>query len=347
MPKSKPAWAPSPPLAVGQHNFAASYGGDNGYSSSQTGAATTLTVSPASTALAVSASPATALAGKTVALTATVTTPTGTVGGVGIAPTGTVTFFADGAPISGQPIYTPTPGVQAGYNMAENAATLVAALGYSAVSNATITASYSGDANYMPSNYTTSPATDSVALTVAPYLITATNTSTSNPVLIPAPGQQGVETLTVQLGSGVNSLALACSVGPATANGAPACSFSSNTITKSGATTKLYLNTVAPSSAVSRPYTPFILLSGPQSLPMAAMLAVILLVVVALCRLRDVWLLASVLLLVALCSTCGTTSTTQPAGEASTVGTAPGVYTVTVYGPQSGPAPVAVYFQIE
>jgi hypothetical protein len=336
---------PVPLLPVGQHSFAASYGGDNSYSSSQTAAATTLVVAPAITSLAVTASPATELAGKNVTLTATVTAPTGTVGGVGIAPTGTVTFFANGTQISGQPSYTPTPGVQSGYGLAENAANLVATLGYSAASTATITASYSGDANYMPSNYTTSPATDSVALTVVPYLISAQNTSTSNPIVIPAPGEQGYETLTVQLGAGTNSLTLACSVGPTTASGSPTCSFSNNTVTKSGTVT-LALNTVAPSSALSRPDAPFRLLGAPLSCQAAAMLAIILLAVVSFLRRRYVWLLASVLLLVTLCATCGTTNT-QPAGGASSPGTAPGVYTVSAYGLQSGSPPVTVYFQVE
>jgi hypothetical protein len=323
---------------VGQHSFQASYSGDSSYSGSKTNTASTLVVAPATTNVTVSSNATTALVGEKVTLTATVTTPTSSVGSVGEAPTGTVTFYANG-----QPTTKPSQGSQASLGEAENVASLTAILVYTAASTATITASYSGDSNYLPSNSATSSSTASAVLTVVPYLITAQHTSSSSPIIIPAAGQQGFAPLTVQLGTDITSLNLGCSVGPTPAADSPTCSFSGDPVTRSG-TVYLLLNTTAPSTA-SRLYLPPGLLKSPMA---GVVILVIAVSVISYRRRRSVWVLVLLMLLASLCAVCGTTSTpTSSANNTSQPGTPAGVYTVTAYGLQSGPPPVTVYFQVE
>ena len=145
---------PLPALAVGQHSFQASYGGDNSYAGSQTIAGTSLLVTPATTNLTVTSSPVTVLAGSTVTLAANVTAPTSAVGGVGAAPTGTVTFYSNGTAVTGQLGSTPTSGAQSGLGQPEIAASWTETLAYKPTATGTITATYSGDANYLSSSGT-------------------------------------------------------------------------------------------------------------------------------------------------------------------------------------------------
>src|SRR5208282_4383528 len=114
------------------------YSGDNSFNPNTT--SQTMTITPAPTSIsnvAVSQSPVNANAPFTV--TATVATSSS-----GAAPTGTVTFLANGTPLTGTVQYTPVAGGSSNY--AYLSASLTTSLATPATY--TITATYSGDGNY-------------------------------------------------------------------------------------------------------------------------------------------------------------------------------------------------------
>jgi len=132
-------------LTVGSHTLAASYSGDASYKTSSTTVG--ITVGPDATVLAnVALNPSTVNATQNFTATVTVTTPTATTS-YGAAPTGTVTFLANGTALTGTVSYTPTTGNPSTGLPATLAATLTTSI--STPGTYTITATYTtGDGNY-------------------------------------------------------------------------------------------------------------------------------------------------------------------------------------------------------
>ena len=125
-------------LTAGSHVLAGSYSGDPSYKAS-TITPVTVTITQAATAINNVAAPGTANANQQFTVTAAVATSSS-----GVAPTGTVKFFANGTLLPGTVQYTPINGSASGN------ASLGASLSTS-ISTAgtyTITATYSGDGNY-------------------------------------------------------------------------------------------------------------------------------------------------------------------------------------------------------
>jgi hypothetical protein len=126
-------------LPGGSHSLQVGYPGDNSFIAST--ATTAIGITPANTTIA-TPSVAAASVGTPVQLNTTIQASS-----TGLAPTGTVTFFANGTAISGTPAYSSTPGTGSG------TATLSASLTsssspFSVSGGYTITATYSGDTNY-------------------------------------------------------------------------------------------------------------------------------------------------------------------------------------------------------
>jgi hypothetical protein len=158
-------------LTLGTHNIAAQYSGDANYSS-ETSSSLTIAVAKGVTTITVAANPATLTAGSSIALTATIA-PNPAIPGTAT-PTGTVNFY-DGTTLLGTA------------NVASSAASLTGVLLSGSV-NHSITAAYSGDANWLTSN--------SAALLLQSPLLGDTITLTASPTN-PAPGQSVVLTATV------------------------------------------------------------------------------------------------------------------------------------------------------
>lgn len=119
-------------LSVGAHSITAAYSGDNNFAAS-TSTAVTQTIGQAGTVTGLAASANTPTVGQTVTFTATVTVAAPGAG----TPTGTVTFSANGTPL------TCTGGSQA---VSSGQATCLYA--FSTAGAQSITASYSGDTNF-------------------------------------------------------------------------------------------------------------------------------------------------------------------------------------------------------
>lgn len=126
--------------AAGSHTITASYGADANFTGSTSPPATvTVQATPTTTALA-PPSPSPASTNQAVTLTATVTP-----GITGASqPTGTVAFLDGGAPISGCGAQPLTPG--------SSSSTAACTVSYPAAGSHTITATYTGDANFTGSS---------------------------------------------------------------------------------------------------------------------------------------------------------------------------------------------------
>lgn len=136
-------------LTGGTHNLAATYSGDNSYLPS-TSSTATITVSPASTQTAVSYIPnVQALVGTPVTISSNVVTNSYS----GAVPTGTITFYDGTAVLSGTVTYTSNLGQ---LNVLYPSLAGVIAANFTTSGTHSITARYSGDANYAPSSTTTS-----------------------------------------------------------------------------------------------------------------------------------------------------------------------------------------------
>jgi hypothetical protein len=145
-------------LAVGPHSLVAQYGGDSNYNAGSASAA--ITVHPADTSMSGLYIPG-ITAGQQAYMYVYVNTTS-----YGVAPTGTITFYANGKALTGTSSYGSNGGGYGSY------AYMVAY--FSSDSNAfltpgsyAITASYSGDSNY---NSSTSAATDVTVLYPTPQL---------------------------------------------------------------------------------------------------------------------------------------------------------------------------------
>jgi hypothetical protein len=223
-------------LGPGSHDVAASYSGDVSFEPSTATAA--ITIGKAATTSALTSSASSIQYGDSVTLTAAVTTASN-----GAAPMGTVQFLNGSTPISGTVAYKGSAGSGSG------PATLAAVLVASLPSSATISAKYSGDADY--SGNTSAPTT----VNVVPGFTLSMKPAT---ISVAAAGQSGSSTLTVGFGPEFSgTVSFNCAL-PASMQAA-ACSFSPSSLTGSGNAT-LTLSTTAASVSWSRrsPGGPFI-----------------------------------------------------------------------------------------
>src|SRR5215472_2529122 len=152
----------APTLGGGTHSLLALYSGDVSYQSS-TSAAHPLTITPAPTFQQWVNDPSFAVVGQTFPLETVVDT-----GVAGVSPTGTVVFYDGNSPLPGTVTYSPQGQ---GVNVVLYASTTTS---ISTGGSHTITAQYSGDANYGPS--TSSPITFVVKY---PTLLTQSESATT------------------------------------------------------------------------------------------------------------------------------------------------------------------------
>jgi len=214
-------------FGAGAHSVIASYLGDSSYQPSQSSPPYTFTMTQAATT--------TVVQDQGTSLSANITTNSG-----GNPPTGTVTFFVDGAQAgSPSPIVQQTPAVI-------NPQTDVVITGASATASLTVgkppaksfKAMYNGDTNYISSTSSTA-----VDFTLA---------ASASTVLVATPGGSADVVLTI---TAVNGLPGTVQFGPSSCAGLPAeatCSFTPASITGSGTTT-LMITTKAATVATLEP----------------------------------------------------------------------------------------------
>jgi hypothetical protein len=215
---------------AGTHAVVATYEGNTSYNGS-TSATDTITIAQAATSIGVTASATTVASGAPVTLTAVVSTTS-----LGFAPTGAVQFLNSGVPIG---TGTPT-GVNGSFS---SYAMLTATLTTSFTSNATITAQYQPDLNYLGS--TSSPLTVTISSGTPDFSLVATP-----PSFTISRGASGTTTigLTAVAGSGFTaSVNFTCAL-PSTMTEA-SCSLQPLSTTP-GNTTTLTVNTTAPSTVI-------------------------------------------------------------------------------------------------
>lgn len=202
-------------LLGGSHTLVANYSGDASY---KPGSSTpvVITVNTAPTTFSTVTAPGSVGLNQNFTVTATLATTS-----YGVAPTGTVKFFANGVQLPGTVTYSPTNGGVAGF------AALGASLTTSISTSGTyaITATYSGDTNY--TSQASSPSaqivvsgpTFTLAVTPNPPSTTVNTNVTWNIVLTPQNGYSGTVTLSCTAGA------------PAT------CAFSTNPVVLTSLTT--------------------------------------------------------------------------------------------------------------
>ena len=219
-------------LRPGQHSLTAQYSGDSGLNAS-TSSSVNLTINPAPTVTALSASPTSIAQGTSTMLTAIVSS-TAFAGAPSAAfPGGTVTFSSGTTQLGTAQLFGITLD-QSGVHITASLSTASLSAGQN-----TIVAQYSGDADY------TSSISNSVVVNVqADFTFTAGGPS----ITIPSPGGSGSLALTItgQTGysSTVNFTSASCSGFPFGAH----CTFSPPSVTGSGNTT-LTVSTMAPTFA--------------------------------------------------------------------------------------------------
>jgi hypothetical protein len=223
-------------FTAGQHALTAFYGGDGSFKSG-TSSPVNFTISQATTALTVTASPSAVGQGNNVLLTAKLSTPAfGGQTAVWNFPTGTVTFFNGSTQLGSSQL---NDGQLTG-----NGETVLAGLDITTLPTGqnNITAQYSGDSNFIASSASGTTVTVDADFTVA---------AASSSVTIGSPGGSITNSLTVTGQTGYNSTinfsANSCSGLPALSS----CSFSPGTVTGSGSTT-VTITTAAPTSAALR-----------------------------------------------------------------------------------------------
>lgn len=288
-------------LVPGSHSITASYNGDNSFSPN-TSSPVDITVTKAATTLSV----ADAGDGQSETLTATVSTTSG-----GLAPSGSVTFFADGKQV-GSP--APLSGGDGSGNLqsgAFTAATAIASLSATLGGAQTVTATYSGDGNYSAAT----PANPNFSLIPAGITIT-----------VPSPGKSGTVTINVRSLQGFSGTV---SFGPGSCAGLPiksSCSFNPASVTAHGSTT-LTITTTAPTSAMlNSGHSSFLA----WSMSSAGLIGMLLLGTPARRRRWSVLLSVLVIAFLAIAPGCGGGG--GSGGGGGTPGTPTGTYTITVTG---------------
>lgn len=213
-------------LTGGTHTIAASYSGDQSYKASST--SFSVTVTPAVTSISNVSAPGSANAGQSFTVSATVAAPLS----YGIAPTGTVVFYANGTALSGTVQYSPQAGNYGTGLPASLGATLTTSL--STAGTYTITAAYTtGDGNY--SSQSSSNSVQIVINATSSFTLSANPTS----VTIAPGGAAGTSTITVNPVDGfTGNVTLAASGAPtgvtATFSPNPTATTSTLSLTASG-----------------------------------------------------------------------------------------------------------------
>ena len=212
-------------FGAGGHAITATYNGDPSFSPSPASAPVTFNITQAATTSSVTALGA--------YLSAIVSTKSG-----GNGPTGTITFFVDGAQ-AGSPVpASPVSGMIDPLTDAVTQGALASAnLNLSKPPSSSFKVVYSGDANYVGS---TSPAAGDFSMTGSATVVT-----------LPSQGSSGTLTLTV---TAVNGFAGGLQFSGSSCSGLPSessCSFSPTSLPGSGTTT-LTITTKAPAAAVLR-----------------------------------------------------------------------------------------------
>ena len=212
-------------LSGGPHALSATYSGDISYNPVTTPVTDTVTVSRATTATALSASPSTVNPGSNVILTATISSASNSAVGA----TGTVTFFNGGTQI-GSPV-TVTPAAASASAGAGGTAAMTTS--FPSAGTDSITATYNGDTNYATSTsagvtvtvgQVTTTSVTSSAMSIAAggsVTLTATVATTSH-----GAGPTG----TVQFKNGASALSTAATCTP-TAGTTTATAFCTATLT--------------------------------------------------------------------------------------------------------------------
>lgn len=205
-------------LAVGSHSFRATYQGDASYDPSAASAAIALTVTQAATNTTLTSNLNAVSSSQSVILTASVDTVS-----LGVNPTGSVSFFNSGKLIGTVPnnqlVSAPVNGLDA----------VQAVLTATLSASGSITATYSGDTNYV-----TSTTSSGVSITVNAPGVNTSSSGCSGTITISAPGGSGTCVIAV---SGANSfagavtLSAAVTVEPSGAVYFPVCTFAPVTIT--------------------------------------------------------------------------------------------------------------------
>jgi hypothetical protein len=288
-------------------------------------------------------SPLSVTAGQSTTLTATVSSDS-----IGVAPSGTVTFFASGTAISGTVSYTRTNGTLLGTQLTGgNLATLTATLTYTPTVSTTITAQYVAGSD---PNYTSSAVSAGVALTAgASFSVTSPNSTSGTAVPITAQGGSGTSTLAVTLTAGAITLSSTLTSAPSGAVDLPTCAFSPNPVTASGNVMFTCGTTAAlvPPAPTARPNlrgTPLTWILATA----AAFLAVLILLALPERR-RGYALLVFVLLAaagVAVACGGGGSSGGGGGGGGGATGTTIGFYEYTVSGTPAG-GTTTVWFNVE
>jgi len=218
-------------IGTGQHSLTASYQGDASFKPS-TSVPVAFTITQASTALGLSASPTTGASGASITLTANVTSSAFAGQPTAGFPSGTVTFSSGGTQIGTASVFPNT--------LTSSGVSSIATLATSSLPNGSnsITAQYSGNTDFSGSS--------SSAITVnisADFVIAPASTSISV-----SQGSTGTNTLTITGQTGysntVNFSSTSCTGLPTLTT----CSFNPASITGTGNTT-VSLKTTAPTSA--------------------------------------------------------------------------------------------------
>src|SRR6185437_7852050 len=303
-------------LFPGSHSLKAQYSGDNSYQPS-TSSADVITITQAATSITVNVPSAVAL-NAPATLTATVNTTSS-----GESPTGAVTFFANGKTLPGTPFLSFMPASASG--PASLQATLTAAFGTPGPQQ--ITASYSGNTDYLASSLSSGP---SIAVG-ADFGVSTTPSSLSI-----AAGQSAMTTLTFTQLNGYTQGATFTCVVPAsmtlgTCNVAPASVMPAAGVTTATAT--VTISTTASRTAAlhhrsgwlfgsTAVFACIFLLGAPESRRRSS---------------RGLIGIAIVGLMAFTASSCGGGGTLKASSSETVAGTPAGTYTVVV----TGTAPIA------
>ena len=225
-------------LAPGSYLLGATYSGDQSFNPSSTASTTTVTVAKGPTTLAA----ALAAPSIDISASATVTVTLGT-DSTGMFPTGEITLMANGKSFPGTVTQVRTP-----INSDEEIATFTVAGSALTTGANTLTAAYSGDANYLASNAT-------AVLTVTGMLpvpgFTLAGPAGGITVKSPATSASGIVTVTPTNGF-TGAINLTCSLAPATtatAASPPTCAVTPS-VTIAGTTAANATLTITTGSAV-------------------------------------------------------------------------------------------------
>jgi hypothetical protein len=229
-------------MQPGPHAVVAHYNGDLGFNAS-TSSTVNVMVTKAPTTIAVASSSSSVAQGTPVTLTATVSTNSG-----GVGPSAQVTFLAGGTPIvPGSPVQV--AGVDGSGNIQNGALTAAQGTAVSVITlplgQNSITAQYSGDANYLAS-----PASSAITVNVLPdFSFTAAAPS----ITVASPGGSGTVMLTITGQPGyngtINFSATSCAGLPSEST----CSFSPASVTGTGSTTLTIATTAAHRASLQGP----------------------------------------------------------------------------------------------